>query len=161
MGQQGIPLDHQRAEQESLRPHNATTNREGYREYKSRSCICEKCLSRSQCTESQNCTKTVTRHVWQDYVEMAEDVRHTLKYKELYQRRKETIERVFADAKVKYGMRYTLYKGLTQVTNWVKLKFAAINLKKLAMLIAMRKPSYRARPFGTAKQTESPSLLPQ
>lgn len=42
-------------------------------------------------------------------------------------------EHVFADAKVKYEMRYTLYRGLTQVTNWVKLKFAAMNLKKLAM----------------------------
>ena len=113
--------------------HYATTNREGYREYKSRSYICEKCPSRSRCTESRNCTKTVTRHVWQNYVELAEDVRHTPKYKELYQKRKETIERVFADAKVKYGMRYTLYRGLTQVTNWVKLKFAAMNLKKLAM----------------------------
>ena len=29
-------------------------------------------------------------------------------------------------------MRYTQYKGLAQVTNWVKLKFAAMNLKKLA-----------------------------
>ena len=29
-------------------------------------------------------------------------------------------------------MRYTQYRGLTQVTNWVKLKFAAMNLKKLA-----------------------------
>ena len=55
------------------------------------------------------------------------------KYKELYNKRKETIERVFADAKEKYGMRYTLYRGLTQVRKWVKLKFAAMNLKKLAM----------------------------
>ena len=33
-----------------------------------------------------------------------------------------------------YGipMRYTQYRGLAQVTNWVKLKFAAMNLKKLA-----------------------------
>ena len=29
-------------------------------------------------------------------------------------------------------MRYTQYRGLTQVANWVKLKFAAMNLKKLA-----------------------------
>ena len=29
-------------------------------------------------------------------------------------------------------MRYTQYRGLVQVTNWVKLKFAAMNLKKLA-----------------------------
>nr|WP_242868475.1 hypothetical protein [Fournierella massiliensis] len=30
-------------------------------------------------------------------------------------------------------MRYTQYRGLAQVTNWVKLKFAAMNLKKLAI----------------------------
>ena len=29
-------------------------------------------------------------------------------------------------------MRYTQYRGLTQVSNWVMLKFAAMNLKKLA-----------------------------
>lgn len=29
-------------------------------------------------------------------------------------------------------MRYTRYTGLAQVTNWVKLKFAAMNLKKFA-----------------------------
>ena len=40
---------------------------------------------------------------------------------------------MFADAKEKHGMRYTQYRGLTQVTNWVKLKFAAMNLKKLAI----------------------------
>lgn len=38
----------------------------------------------------------------------------------------------FADAKEKHAMRYTQYRGLVQVTNWVKLKFAAMNLKKLA-----------------------------
>jgi hypothetical protein len=43
--------------------HYATTNREGYREYKSRSYLCEKCPSRSRCTENRDCTKTVTRHV--------------------------------------------------------------------------------------------------
>ena len=32
----------------------------------------------------------------------------------------------------KHGIRYTQYRGLVQVTNWVKLKFAAMNLKKLA-----------------------------
>ncbi len=47
--------------------------------------------------------------------------------------RKETIERVFADAKEKHGMRYTRYTGLAQVTNWVRLKFAAMNLKKFAI----------------------------
>ena len=63
---------------------------------------------------------------------MADDARYTPQYRELYKRRKETIERVFADAKEKHAMRYTQYRGLAQVTNWVKLKFAAMNLKKLA-----------------------------
>ena len=29
-------------------------------------------------------------------------------------------------------MRYTFYRGLAQVSNWVRLKFAAMNLEKLA-----------------------------
>ena len=32
----------------------------------------------------------------------------------------------------KHAMRYTHYRGLAQVTNWVRLKFAAMNLKKFA-----------------------------
>ncbi len=31
-------------------------------------------------------------------------------------------------------MKYTLYQGLAQVTNWVMIKFAAMNLKKYAVL---------------------------
>ena len=112
--------------------HYSTTNREGYREYKSRSYLCKDCPTMEQCTASAKHEKTVTRHVWQDYVEMAEDTRHMTAYKELYRLRKEKIERVFADAKEKHAMRYTQYRGLAQVTNWVKLKFAAMNLKKLA-----------------------------
>lgn len=112
--------------------HYSTTNREGYMEYRSRSYVCAKCPTREKCTQNAKCEKTVTRHVWQEYVEKAEDIRHTPKYAELYKKRKETIERVFADAKERHGMRYTYYRGLAQVTNWVKLKFAAMNLKKIA-----------------------------
>ena len=64
---------------------------------------------------------------------MVEDIRHTPKYKAIYPLRKETIERVFADAKEKHSMRYTLFRGLAQVTNWVRLKFATMNLKKYAI----------------------------
>ena len=38
-------------------------------------------------------------------------------------------------------MRYTQYRGLAQVTNWVKLKFAAMNLKKLAKWLWREKRS--------------------
>ena len=29
----------------------------------------------SQCTESQNHVKTITRHIWEDYIEICEDIR--------------------------------------------------------------------------------------
>lgn len=109
-----------------------TTNRDGYREYKSNPEICKKCPTRHLCTESKDCIKTVSKHIWSNYIELAEDIRHTPKYADLYKLRKEKIERVFADAKEKHGMRYTPYTGLAQVTNWVRLKFATMNLKKLA-----------------------------
>lgn len=109
-----------------------TTNRDGYREYKSDPKLCMNCPARELCTHSKTCVKTVQRHIWKDYEELADDARYTPEYKELYKRRKETIERVFADAKEKHAMRYTQYRGLAQVTNWVKLKFAAMNLKKMA-----------------------------
>jgi transposase len=111
----------------------STTNREGYREYKSNPKICQNCPHLKQCTESKNCQKVVTRHIWEDWVELAEDFRHTPEGKSTYARRKETIERVFADAKEKHAMRYTHMRGLPRVKGWVGLKFTAMNLKKLAL----------------------------
>lgn len=110
-----------------------TTNRLGYREYHSDPKICRECSLRLQCTQSKNYTKVVTRHVWEHYVEMAEDIRHTSWAKELYRRRGETIERVFADAKEKHGMRYTHLRGLRKVSHYLTLLFACMNLKKLAI----------------------------
>lgn len=111
----------------------STTNREGYKEFKSKSYQCKNCPSRSKCTKNAKFEKTVTKHIWSDYLEKAEDIRHAPVYRELYEKRKETIERVFADAKEKHSMRYTYIRGLSHVTNWVRLKFAAMNLKKYAI----------------------------
>lgn len=110
-----------------------TTNRLGYREYKSDPKICAGCSMRMQCTQSKNYTKVVTRHIWEPYVEVAEDIRHTREGKELYKMRGQTIERVFADAKERHGMRYTRYRGLGKVQHYLTLLFACMNLKKLAM----------------------------
>lgn len=59
----------------------------------------------SVCTKSKNKTKMVHRHIWEDYIDEAEHLRHTEENKKQYAMRKETIERVFADAKEKHGMR--------------------------------------------------------
>ena len=80
------------------------------------SCSCQ-AGTRHLCTHSKDYVKTVQRHIWKDYEDLADDVRYTPKYQRLYKRRKETIERVFADAKEKHAMRYTQYRGLAQVSN--------------------------------------------
>lgn len=111
----------------------STTNRDGYREYKSNPNVCRKCPRIAVCTHSKTHQKVVQKHIWDNYIEMAEDFRHSPQGNATYTKRSQTIERVFADAKEKHGMRYTLLKGLARVTNWLRLKFAAMNLKKMAM----------------------------
>nr|WP_285856923.1 transposase [Mesobacillus subterraneus] len=72
------------------------------------------------------------RHIWQEYVEEADHLRHKPEVKQIYAKRKETIERVFADAKEKHGMRWTTLRGLKKLSMQAMLTFAALNLKKMA-----------------------------
>lgn len=67
--------------------------------------ICKNCPTRHLCTEAKACVKTISKHIWSEYIELAEDIRHTPKYADLYKLRKEKIDRVFADAKEKHAMR--------------------------------------------------------
>lgn len=118
-------------------PNNAvlkysTTNRDGYKEYKSNPNDCRACSYRMKCTNSKNAQKLITRHVWEEYIEESNHLRHVPIIKGTYKRRKETIERVFADAKEKHGMRYTRLRSVEKVTMEVTLIFACMNLKKLA-----------------------------
>lgn len=64
-----------------------------------------------------------------------EDNRQTRKGKALYERRRETIEQVFADVKEKHGMRFTRHNGLAKVKTQVLFILMVMNLKKLAELI--------------------------
>ena len=45
--------------------------------------------------ETKNHVRLVTRHVWEDYMEICEDIRQTIGMKDVYSHRKETIERIF------------------------------------------------------------------
>ena len=113
----------------------STTNRDGYREYKSCGYQCEKCPQISKCTESKNHVKVITRHVWEKYIEKAEDIRHVRGNKAIYQKRKETIERIFGTAKEHHGFRYTQYIGKARMEMKAGLTFACMNLKKLARFL--------------------------
>ena len=110
----------------------STTNKSGYREYKSNPKECSNCPYLSQCTSSKNFTKVVTQHVWNDYLELATDVRYEIESNDIYAKRKQTIERCFADGKEKHGLRFTRYKGIQRVTQSILLLFASMNFKKMA-----------------------------
>lgn len=71
-------------------------------------------------------------------MEMAEDIRHTLGNKEIYELRKETIERIFGTAKEQHGFRYTQYIGKARMEMKAGLTFACMNLKKLARILENR-----------------------
>ena len=116
----------------------STTNRDGYREYKSNCNDCTSCPLRYKCTESKDCVKVVTRHVWEHYIEICEDIRHTIGNKEIYDLRKETIERIFGTAKEYHGFRYTQYIGKARMNMKAGLTFACMNLKKLAKIMEIR-----------------------
>jgi transposase len=110
----------------------STTTKEGYRQYKSNAARCADCPLLQQCTQSRSQQKTVQRHIWEAYLEEADTLRLTPEVRAIYERRKETIERVFADGKEKHGMRWTTLRGLKKLSMQAMLTFAAMNLKKLA-----------------------------
>ena len=82
--------------------------------------------------------KLITRHVWEEYMEVAEDIRHTIGNRQIYQLRKETIERIFGTAKEQHGFRYTQYVGKARMEMKAGLTFACMNLKKLAKILEKR-----------------------
>lgn len=112
----------------------STTNRDGYREYKSSGLICGSCPYLNECTHSREHVKLVTRHIWEDYMEKCEDIRYTIGMKEVYALRKETIERLFGTAKENHGFRYTQMIGKARMEMKVGLTYACMNLKKLARI---------------------------
>ena len=111
---------------------HTTTDRHGKRTYRSTPEKCRSCPCKVKCGANEKGQKLLTTHIWQEYLDIVEQLRKTQRGKEIYAMRKQTIERVFADAKEKHAMRYTHHRGLAAVTRWVRLKFAAMNLKKLA-----------------------------
>ena len=113
----------------------STTNREGYKEYKSNPSDCISCPFLESCTRSKAHQKVVTRHIWQGYLEVCEEIRHSTGMKELYDQRKQTIERNFGTAKEHHGMRYTQERGKEKMAMKVGLTFACMNMKKLAKIL--------------------------
>lgn len=120
----------------------ATTDRNGYRHYTSDPAICATCPLLASCTSNANHQRTITRHVWADARERSDRHRLTAWGKVIYKRRKETVERSFADAKQLHGHRYARFRSLIRVRCQCLLAAAAQNIKKIAM--ALTRPTRAA-----------------
>ena len=110
----------------------STTDKNGYKIYKSNPEKCRNCPLREKCTRSKNCVKVVTRHIWEEYKEQANENRYTKLWKDNYPLRKETIERTFGDCKEQHGLRFTRVRGLLKNEQNATMIFACHNLKKMA-----------------------------
>ncbi|WP_326970252.1 transposase [Burkholderia mallei] len=107
---------------------------------------CGRCPVRSQCTNSAIAVKVVTRHVWERAKERVDARRLTEWGQRIYARRKQTVERSFADAKQLHGHRYARMRGLRKVAEQCLLAAAAQNIKKIAMLLARKRKKGPAGP---------------
>lgn len=114
----------------------ATTDRTGYRHYKSDPTVCRDCPLLASCTTSANATRLITRHVWAEARERTDANRKTAWGKAVYRRRKETVERSFADAKQLHGHRYARFRSLTRVRVQCLLAAAAQNIRKIALALS-------------------------
>jgi hypothetical protein len=116
----------------------ARTDRSGYRHYRSDPAICRACPLLASCTSNAKAVRTIIRHVWADARERVDAHRLTSWGKRIYKRRKETVERSFADAKQLFGHRYARFRGLTAVSCQCLLAAAAQNIKKIALALALQ-----------------------
>jgi len=123
-----------------------TTDREGYREYRAKNEKCANCTRREECLSEKARTKSLKRHVWEDYKDIFYEFTKTEVGKLIYKGRKETIERSFADSKELHGLRYCRMRGRQKVSEQCLLTATAQNMKKIATLLA-RLPSQEFLPL--------------
>ena len=107
------------------------TTREGYRQYCCESKICKGCARRRECFGASMSRKVVERHVWQGALDRVVAFTKTQCGKRIYGRRKETIERSFAEAKENHGLRYARMLGIASMREQCFLTAAVQNIKRL------------------------------
>lgn len=130
-----------------------TTSRDGMAQYKSDREICVHCPRLKECTASKTQSKVISRHVWENHKEEVNARRLENKGKRIYKRRKECVERSFADAKQLHGHRYARLRGLRNVSEQCLLAGAAQNMKKIALLLSR---GAGAALFGSDQRPQRP-----
>jgi len=123
------------------------SKKDGYITYRSSTKDCKTCPLRDKCLSKSSSTKTVQRHLWQPYLDEVEMIRLTQYHRQYYALRKQTIERDFGDGKENHGLRYTRYRGLNKVQDYLYLLFASMNIKKIALWSSRKTSVSFLKPF--------------
>ena len=114
-----------------------TTTREGYKEYRCFEEICMCCPHKDKCLGEKSKYKIIRRHVWENHKDDNKNFLKTEKGKAIYDRRKETVERSFADSKNLHGLRYARFRGHEKVSEQCLLTAAVQNMKKIATRLSL------------------------
>ena len=129
-----------------------TTTRAGNREYVSNPEYCKDCPLKDKCLPEKSNKRTILRHVWEDHKDSVARFTKTDKGKSIYKRRKETVERSFADSKELHGLRYCRLRGIDNVSEQCLLTAAVQNMKKIAMVMARQDYSRYIDKIGVTYQ---------
>ena len=116
----------------------ATTDRTGYRHYRSDPAICRDCPLLASCTSSAKAARPSPAMSGRMLASATTPTDSPAWGKAIYRRRKETVERSFADAKQLHGHRYARFRSRIRVACQCLLAAAAQNIKKMALALAPR-----------------------
>ena len=106
-------------------------DKHGYKEYYDRK-ACEGCPFQKECCQKAKFRK-IRRLINEEVNERARQRRLSSEGKELFKKRKTTVERSFGDSKQNHGYRFTLFKGVKKNQAYTHLICAAQNMKNIAI----------------------------
>jgi len=105
----------------------------GYRSYKTSKKDCMNCPYKYKCTNQD--TKEIKRHFLENTKEYVREIRLSDFGKERYPKRKYTVERTFAQAKMSHCLGFTFVRGLKKNHDRNLLVYSVANIKKLALFV--------------------------
>lgn len=108
-------------------------NKQGYKAYKTKTKDCLNCPFKEQCTNQK--TRVLLRHLYEADSEEAKLIRLSEIGKEIYPKRKTSIERVFGISKGNHCLGFTFLRGLRKNEDRSLMILSMYNLKKLATIM--------------------------
>ena len=106
-------------------------DKNGYKLYYDRN-SCAGCPFQNKCCKKTK-FRTIRRLICEEVNERARERRLSSEGKELFKKRKTTVERSFGDSKQNHGYRWTKYKGVEKNQAYTHLICAAQNMKNIAI----------------------------